>query len=158
MPHSRSVNPFDRSRFFTDKTGAETAKTHRPSAFESRFLQPEMVIDIVCEITGVRKSEIAQSAMGPRANPARRFAVWALRTHTRLKNREIGRAIKMTYNQVSNVLSRFQSGEEPIRSWVAELSSYVTRDGVCKSSRSRLEGVVRFAYENQPANPTRRLR
>jgi putative transposase len=116
--------------FFTEKTAEETAETHRQSAFESRFMRPEQVIDIVCEITGIHKSEIAQSAMGPRVNPARRFAVWALRKHTRLKNREIGRAIDMTYNQVSNVLSRFQSGEEPIRSWVAKLPHYVTSDGV----------------------------
>jgi len=42
--------------FFTDKTAAETAETHRQSAFESRFVSPERMIDIVCEITGVRKS------------------------------------------------------------------------------------------------------
>ena len=104
--------------FFTEKTAEETAETHRQPAFESRFMRPEKVIDIVCEITGIHKSEQDGSPYG-RCESTRA-----------LKNREIGRAINMTYNQVSNVLSRFQSADEPIRSWVAKLPDYVTSDGV----------------------------
>jgi hypothetical protein len=52
-----------------------------------------------------------------------------LRQHTRLKNHEIGRAINMSCNQVSNVLSRFQGDKEPFSSWIAVLSRHVTSDG-----------------------------
>jgi REP element-mobilizing transposase RayT len=108
--------------FFTDRAQEKTASAHGQPLHRSRFVEPERLLELVCEATGATLKEITASVMGPRANPARRFAVWALREHTRLKNREIAAHLNMTYNQVSNVLSRFRGGVEPMSTWIDELS------------------------------------
>jgi hypothetical protein len=48
--------------------------------------------------------------MGPGANPARRFAVWALSRTGRLSHAEIGTALGMSEGQVAKVLWRLRGG------------------------------------------------
>ena len=62
------------------------------------------------------------SVRGPRANPARRFAVWALREHTLLEHKDIAEFMNMKQSQVSNALSRFKVGNDPtLTKWVDAL-------------------------------------
>ena len=116
--------------FFKDKPVEQAAERHRQAHFESRFIEPSRLLNILTEVTGVSLSGLKKSLRGPQANPARRFAVWAFRRHTLLKNREIGRLLNMSYHQVSNVLSRFENRKEEMKPWIDELNRYVTNDGV----------------------------
>ena len=109
--------------FFNDQTQGQTASVHGRSSFRTRFVEPQRLLEMICEVTGSGLKEITTSVKGPRANPARRFAVWALRKHTILKNREIAGLLNMTYNQVSNVLSRSRGGVEPVAKWIDALST-----------------------------------
>jgi REP element-mobilizing transposase RayT len=108
--------------FFNDRDQAQTAAAHGQASHRSRFVEPERLLELVCGVTGATMKDITVTVMGPRANPARRFAVWALREHTLLKSKEIAALLNMKYNQVSNVLSRFRGGREPMSKWIEELS------------------------------------
>ena len=72
----------------------------------------------VCEKTGSKKAEIKRSVMGPRANPARRFAVWALWKTGLLTHRQIGEALGMSTVHVSKQLSRMgKDFPESLKAW-----------------------------------------
>ena len=47
-------------------------------------------LERIQRITGADKKELKKATRGPMANPARRFAVWALRNATRMTQAEIG--------------------------------------------------------------------
>jgi hypothetical protein len=64
--------------------------------------------------------ELKEAQRGPRANPGRRFAVWALKHHTLLSHREIGKLLEMTPRQAANTLTRFKDSAEPFASWIDE--------------------------------------
>lgn len=87
----------------------------------TRFADPRIVMANVCEVAGVRKSELSRAACGPRANPPRRLAVFALRRWTSMTHGEIGSALEMSSVQVANVLRRFDASAEPMKSWVEAL-------------------------------------
>jgi putative transposase len=89
----------------------------------ARFSEPRTVIAMVCEVAGVRRAELSRAACGPRANPPRRFAVYALRKWTPMTHGEIGAALGMSPIQVANVLRRFDASAEPLKRWVEALSS-----------------------------------
>ena len=91
-----------------------------PIAGASKFLEAEKVLEGVCAICACTADDLRHVAMGPRANPPRRFAVWALRRNTRMTHREIGQVLHMTTQQVANVLRRFHSSEEPVSGWMRE--------------------------------------
>lgn len=74
---------------------------------------------VVAEVTNTAVDSLRQSALGRSANPARRFAVWALSQATTLTQRDIGRALDMSTRQVANTLHRWSPEKEPLRSWVA---------------------------------------
>ncbi|MCP4604700.1 MAG: hypothetical protein GY847_29965 [Proteobacteria bacterium] len=95
----------------------KAARRHGNANFKSRFLDTDNVLKLVTKITGASLTELKEPHRGPRANPARRFVVWALREHTLLKHREIGKAIDMPIRQVANVLTRIDPNEEPFLSW-----------------------------------------
>jgi REP element-mobilizing transposase RayT len=79
----------------------------------------------ICAIARCELRDVRQRQMGPRANPARRFAAWALSRSGGRSEREIGRALGMSSNQVAKVLQRLrkQAAPEPLRGWMRELSS-----------------------------------
>jgi REP element-mobilizing transposase RayT len=108
--------------FFTQLSHDEVADAHRQSSFNSRFIEPDRLFEMLLQVTGMDREGITMSVMGPRANPARRFAVWALREHTLLKHKEIAEFMKMNHSQVSNVLSRFKVGDDPtLTKWAETL-------------------------------------
>lgn len=83
-------------------------------------IEPRQVLELVCELTNASLGELKQARRGPRANPARRFAVWALRENTLLTSAQIGQLLGMTHGQVSNVIHRFDPTVLPFRTWLDE--------------------------------------
>jgi REP element-mobilizing transposase RayT len=86
---------------------------------ESRFMTSDAVLDKVSSLTGVNLQGLRTATFGPRANPARRFAVWALKHGTASTHAEIGRRLNMSANQVAHVLRRLNTEEAPISVWFA---------------------------------------
>jgi DNA-directed RNA polymerase specialized sigma24 family protein len=62
--------------------------------------------------------------MGPRANPARRLAVWALSRSQVYSHREIASALRMSEGQVAKVLWRLRSecAPDPLSDWMKTLA------------------------------------
>ena len=109
--------------FFTSKTQEKVAAEQGQATFTIRFVAPDRLLRLVSEITGCGLDELSTSVMGPRANPARRFAVWAFRKHTRLKSKGIAGILNRSYNQVSNVLSRFKAEPGEMSKWTNDLDT-----------------------------------
>jgi len=91
----------------------------------------EEVLQEVTRITGVGVAELRRKEMGPRANPARRFAIWALYRGARITQREISDVLNVSYNQVVKLLARMRKQglkkmKEPIKGW---MNSWVEREG-----------------------------
>lgn len=101
-------------------------------AFASpRNRPPEDVLDEVNRITGVDIAELRRKEMGPKANPARRFAIWALYRGTGLTQRQIGKLLHVSHLQVGKLLGRMRKKglkglKEPIKGWV---NNWMEREG-----------------------------
>jgi len=89
----------------------------RDSGTASRPPSPAEVLEGVCRVTGSSLEELRTVRMGPRANPARRFAAWALAHRTDLTRREIGRVLSMTTQQVHNVVNRWSEKDPRLTLW-----------------------------------------
>jgi len=98
----------------------EVARRHGQPRFASRLKDPGEVLALVADVCAVRRSTLSVAMMGRGANAPRRFAVWALRETTALKQREIGKALSMTIRQVESVIARLDLGKEPMKSWARE--------------------------------------
>ncbi|MBN2530329.1 MAG: sigma-70 family RNA polymerase sigma factor [Deltaproteobacteria bacterium] len=68
----------------------------------------------IIKIAGCSRTDPELAARGQGANPARRFAVAALRKYAQLTQRELGEIMKMSESQVSNVEHRLNFSKEPI--------------------------------------------
>lgn len=97
----------------------------RPSTIRDRRLaasvpDAEAVLERVEKITGVSRREILTARSGRGANPARRYAVWALAESTRLTCAQIGKELGMTEGHVSKTLRRWrESSGAKLSSWIA---------------------------------------
>jgi REP element-mobilizing transposase RayT len=96
---------------------AAESKGHVEPTAATRFLPPRKVIATVCATTGATRIDLKRAASGPRANPPRRFCVFALRRWTSMTHGEIGAALDMSETQVANVLRRFDAEAEPMKRW-----------------------------------------
>ena len=106
-----------------DENGSKEAKHTTVAPISTRFAEPRVVIATVCEVAGVRRAELSHAACGPRANPPRRLAVFALRRWTPLTHGEIGAALDMSPTQVANVLRRFDATEGTMKTWIDGLDA-----------------------------------
>ena len=102
-----------------------------PTFDSPRNRPPQEVLDEVIKITGVGVADLRHKVMGPRANPARRFAIWALYRGTSLTQRQIGKLLNVPHLQVGKLLGRIRKKglknlEEPIKGWV---NSWVDHEG-----------------------------
>ncbi len=86
------------------------------------LIPPERVLARVRDITGASQEDLMCQELGPRANPARRFAIWALYRSSGLTHRELGEILDVPYGQVANLLSRMrrQEVQQPVRGWMDE--------------------------------------
>lgn len=102
--------------------GEVERKVSRKKAVESatRFIDARSAVKLICKVTGEKEAELRAAVMGPRANPARRFAVWALKQRTLLTQKEIGSVLGMSAGQVAHVLRRIRFAKEPLTTWKAE--------------------------------------
>ncbi len=75
----------------------------------------------VTRLTETSLTKLRRPGMGPMANPARRFAVWALWDTRMLTHAQIGKALKMSTVQVSKVISRLKRVvPSPLDEWQRE--------------------------------------
>jgi REP element-mobilizing transposase RayT len=95
--------------------GRALQKSHADE--KTRFRSGKEVLAEVCEIAGINMGRLRKVERGPRANPARRFAVWALKKGTLMTHGEIGSLLRMSESQVGHVLRRFRAREEPLATW-----------------------------------------
>jgi REP element-mobilizing transposase RayT len=89
---------------------------------DARHREAEEVMAEVCRITRASEEQLLLRELGPRANPARRFAVWALYRGAGMKQRDIAKRLRVPYYQVSKTLSRLRKGgaSQPLRGWMRE--------------------------------------
>jgi hypothetical protein len=71
----------------------------------------------ICEITGVEPARLHEPVRGPRGNPERRFAVWALQRITYLTYRQMGELLEMTPQHVARDIRRSRTGIEGFGQW-----------------------------------------
>jgi putative transposase len=102
-----------------EESSRARARRARKGKEGTRFVEEKRALALICEVTGARLADLRRAAMGPRANPARRFAVWALKRRTTLTHGEIGRVLSMSTGQVAHVLRRLRTREEPFGTWIA---------------------------------------
>lgn len=78
------------------------------------------VLAEVCKLTGASMKELKVKEMGPRANPARRFAAWALQRGGDQTYRQISKILQMPYSQVAKLLSRIRRGgaKGQLKEWI----------------------------------------
>lgn len=83
--------------------------------------QPMPVLAAIHALTGADLPALQRGERGPLANPARRFAVWALRRHTDLSQAEVAGLLAMSTRQVQNVELRLRRAPgEPVSTWISQ--------------------------------------
>ncbi|NMB75944.1 MAG: MarR family transcriptional regulator [Myxococcales bacterium] len=72
------------------------------------------------QICGCTIEDLRRRSMGPGANPARRFAIWALNRSSELTQGQIAKALGVQYHQVTRLLGRLRNGghREPLTGWI----------------------------------------
>lgn len=80
------------------------------------------VLAEVCKLTGTSMKELMMKEMGPGANPARRFAAWALHRGGDQTYRQISQILSMPYSQVAKLLSRIRRGgaKDQLKEWMEQ--------------------------------------
>jgi putative transposase len=115
------------------ETGLFRTKTIRQAGWGGKGRKPgeerdrlraaagEEALARVRRITGATEAMLLERKYGPAANPARRFAIWALYRRG-VKQREIAERMRTTYYQVSRLLSRLRNekAREPLRRWMQD--------------------------------------
>ncbi|MDD5306148.1 MAG: transposase [Deltaproteobacteria bacterium] len=85
----------------------------------TRSVQASELLKEICEIAGVGRARLSARVRGPKGNPERRFAVWALARSTDLTQAAIGRLLGMSAMHVAQDLRRMRGGWEPMDGWRA---------------------------------------
>jgi len=101
---------------------ADEGREERQTSVTVGAMTPAQVLRRVTALTEASRKRLRETAFGPRANPARRFAVWALVRSAGLTHRQAAHELKMSPAQVANTMSRFgrRGFPEPIDAWVFE--------------------------------------
>ena len=91
------------------------------------------VLKEVLEISNATLDDLKRREIGPGANPARRFAIWALNRSSELTQREISHMLEVPYHQVTRFLGRLRREHpaEPLAGWV---KNWLSREGTQVSS------------------------
>lgn len=84
-----------------------------PATRPPPFKTYEEILSEVRKLTGTSMKDILTLQKGPGANPARRFATWALRHSTTCTQKEIAEILKMPLGQVTGLLHRLRHNEPP---------------------------------------------
>ncbi|MBW1810823.1 MAG: transposase [Deltaproteobacteria bacterium] len=116
---------------FNPETGLYKEKTivgsvqrfNQPAQYDSpetTYMMADEVLKEVCRITGASREEILQAQKGPRANPARRFAIWALVRGAGMLHRDVAKILDLPTYQVPKVMSQIQrkGASQPLGEWL----------------------------------------
>ena len=91
----------------------------------------EEILKKVFKIAEKTLQDLMETARGPGANPARRFAVVALAKWTYMTQKQIGARLEMSPNQVQKIIARQeQSSADPVHTWMQQLANEVLNGGV----------------------------
>jgi transposase len=87
---------------------------------QSRFQKSDEVLEQVMRISGTDLEEIMTTSKGPGANPARRFAIWALSNKAGLSHKAVAETLSASQNQVAKLVSRMRKNElnPPVKGWI----------------------------------------
>jgi DNA-directed RNA polymerase specialized sigma24 family protein len=79
------------------------------------------VLAEVMRLTGAEAASLRRRVRGAAANPARRFAIWALNRSSELSQREIAQELGVPLSQVVGLLWRLRNGyaSEPLYGWMS---------------------------------------
>jgi len=71
-------------------------------------------------VSCTKMEDILTVAKGPRANPARRFAIWALSHKAGLSHKDIAATLYASQHQVAKALNRMRNKENslPMKDWI----------------------------------------
>lgn len=113
----RFKTPADERDERQDRYGCEGQRNH----------QLEQTLQRIQVLTGANLPELQRPARGRGANPARRFAIWALDRRRGSTHLEISRLLNVSPRQVSRVLGclRDHPVHEPVRGW---MESWISHD------------------------------
>lgn len=79
------------------------------------------VLAAITKLTGAELDALQTPSRGPKASPARRFAVWALRQGTELSQSEVAEVLSMSKREVQNVEARLKIElRPPLDGWVKQ--------------------------------------
>ncbi len=87
---------------------------------ETTYMPADEVLQKVCRITGANREEIMEAKKGPGANPARRFAIWALVRGAGMLHRDVAKFLDLPPYQVPKVMSQLQrkGAPPPLGKWL----------------------------------------
>ena len=88
--------------------------------FDRGRARQTIFFDELSEIAGVSVSEMKRAKPGRQGNPAKRFAVWAIRERTRLSHAQIGKLLGMTASAVAKDLRKSRKHLAVIDQWSAQ--------------------------------------
>lgn len=123
LPPRASPSPerlaLTRPRNLRSNLGSDTR--HLTDADRLRAAAGEEALARVRRITRATEAMLLERKYGPAANPARRFAIWALYRRG-VKQREIAERMRTTYYQVSRLLGRLRNekARDPLRRWMQD--------------------------------------
>jgi DNA-binding NarL/FixJ family response regulator len=94
----------------------EPLRNSKPAA----SMSADQLLDRITTVTGAAPRVLRRSVRGPRVNPERRFAVWAM-VKAGLTYREVGKELRMSQAQVAKTMSRLRRLGIPaeIEPWIA---------------------------------------
>ena len=108
------------------KGNKKRQKPGRVLAVQIEELVVAEAIEKICEIADVSHSRLRQSIRGPKGNPERRFAIWALNRGTYLTQSEIGQELGITSAHVAMDLARGCSKIPEFSKWEEKWEVYLT--------------------------------
>lgn len=103
-----------------EKGASRRRKSRKKTGAGPRNQPVRTVLQRIQKLTGAGMRKLRRRERGPGANPARRFAVWALNRGTSITHREIADTLNVSYHQVGRILGQLRQRKpaEPIRSWM----------------------------------------
>jgi len=106
----------------SSKTARAGLKNTWPADVHPRQRPVEAVLADVMRMANCSLEDLRRPETGPRANPPRRFAAWALNRASRLSQKEIAVLLEVPYHQVTRLLGRIRKGQTkgPVQSWIKE--------------------------------------
>jgi hypothetical protein len=82
------------------------------------------LLDRICQTCEVERGRLMMGVRGPKGNPERRFAVWALRRSTFMTQEEIAGVLGMTADHVAHSL-RYRGQNIEFERWVEQWESEI---------------------------------